>query len=241
MDEKPEFLSYEKTAEFFQGKTVCVVGSGPGVLDNQGEFIDAHDIVVRVNNYKTGKYADLTGRRTDVFYSFFGSSVRKTVEELQADGVQICMAKCPDGRVCRSLWHERRGATKGVDFRWIYSARRSWWFCPVYVPTMERFQTYFRMFGEQPGEVSDPPGHMPTTGFSCILDVLSFDCKAVYITGFDFFQSRKHNVDEGWRERNPDDPVRHLPERELEWLRQNIPGHVTTDKRLRRLLNVVSV
>ena len=85
-----------------QGRRVALVGSGPGVLDNRPGFIDSHDVVVRVNNYKLSPAA---GARTDVFYSFFGSSIRKSVEELKRDGVDLCVCKCPNAQFMQSAWH----------------------------------------------------------------------------------------------------------------------------------------
>jgi glycosyltransferase involved in cell wall biosynthesis len=49
------------------GRTVAVVGNGPGCLGaGLGPEIDAHDLVVRFNNYPTGYEADY-GARTDVW------------------------------------------------------------------------------------------------------------------------------------------------------------------------------
>jgi hypothetical protein len=57
------------------------------------------------------------------------------------------------------------------------------------------------------------------------LDVLSFKPAAVYLTGFDFFRSNLHNVDEPWKQKNADDPFKHEPEREREWLVKNVREH----------------
>jgi len=62
---------------------VAIVGSGPSCRSNQVRFIDGHDVVLRTNNYKL--YFE-TGYRTDVYYSFFGSSIRKTEKQLRHDG-----------------------------------------------------------------------------------------------------------------------------------------------------------
>ena len=63
------FVSRSEVRSRFEGKSVAIVGSGPGCAENEPGLIDGHDVVVRVNNYRlTGG----TGKRTDIFYSFFG-------------------------------------------------------------------------------------------------------------------------------------------------------------------------
>lgn len=190
------------------GKRVAVVGSGPGCLDNEPGFVDSHDIVVRVNNHRIGENQ---GFRTDVFYSFFGSSIHKTPEELKAEGVKLCICKCPDAKFMDSPWHNQRRKQHGTDFAYIYRLRADFWFCPTYVPTVAEFVEVFDMLEQ----------HIPSTGFSALVKVAQCEPALVYLTGFDFFASRTHNVNEPWRPGNPDDPIGHAPELERAWLRRN--------------------
>jgi hypothetical protein len=218
------FVSRAEVAPVFAGKRVVIVGSGPGVLENQPGEIDAHDVVVRVNNYKLSPAA---GRRTDVYYSYFGNAIRKSAAELQRDGVDLCMCKCPDANAIRSEWHQRHNKLAGVDFRWIYRQRASWWFTETYVPELAEFLEHFELLGR----------HVPTTGFSAILTVLSFAPASVHLTGFDFFSSGVHNVDEKWKPGDANDPIGHVPELELELLRRGLsPIPITTDRRLAAML-----
>jgi hypothetical protein len=218
------FCDKEYVRGIFKGKTVAIVGSGPSVLDNRPGYIDSHDVVVRISNYKL--YEE-TGLRTDVHYSFYGSSIRKPRQELIDDGVYLCMCKCPNSRPIESQWHERNGKTKGIDYRYIYHERRDWWFCPTYVPTDDEFMSHFYLLG----------GHVPTTGFSAILDILSYEPESVYLTGFDFFTSKVHNVDESWRKNNPADPIGHVPLAEFRWIEKNIKNYpIKPDAQLRRML-----
>lgn len=185
----------------FAGKRVALVGSGPGVVGNARGFVDAHDVVVRVNNYKLGAEQ---GYRCDVHYSFYGSSIRKTAAELQRDGVTLCICKCPDAKFMESAWHRRRGRPNGVDFTYIYTARRDFWFCDTYVPPLDLFIASFNLLD----------GHVPTTGFAALLEILAHQPQGVYMTGFDFFASGLHNVNERWRPGDPTDPIGHAPEKE---------------------------
>jgi hypothetical protein len=213
----------------FEGKRVAIVGSGPGVMANEHGFVDSHDVVVRVNNYKL--FPERTGARTDVFYSFFGSSIKKTAAELMGDGVVLCMCKCPNAQFIDSPWHRDNGKMAGVDFRGIYNQRKGWWFCDTYIPSVEAFKAHFDLLAK----------HVPTTGFAAILDVLEHRPASLYLTGFDFFESAVHNVNEAWRRKNPSDPIGHVPQLERRWLADNLPLHpITMDSWLDRTMGSVA-
>lgn len=219
-----KIVTFEQAAEQLAGKSVAVVGSAPSVLENEPGFVDSHDVVVRVNNYKTGAEQ---GQRCDVFYSFFGASIRKNREELVDDGVRLCMCKCPDAKPIESEWHERNGKQRGIDFRYIYNYRRDWWFCDTYIPTPARFMETFKMLNE----------HIASTGFAAIVDVIACKPKALYLTGFDFFASGVHNVDEKWRPGDPSDPIGHRPRLEANAVAGFVRhGGITMDATLQKIV-----
>lgn len=219
------FIPKSTLAARFEGKTVAIVGSGPGVLENAPGFVDSHDVVVRVNNYRI--HMPATGTRTDCFYSFFGNSIRKTARELKRHGVTLCVCKCPDAMVIESDWHRQHRKMNGVDFRRIYRSRIGFWFCDTYVPSVDEFMADFDLLG----------GHVPTTGFSAIRQVLACNPKSIFLTGFDFFRSGIHNVTDRWRAKHTDDPIGHVPEREFAWLLDNLPRlPVTTDRELASMI-----
>mgnify|MGYP001586948433 FL=1 len=219
------FVTLDEVKERFRGKSVAIVGSAPSCLANKKGFIDSHDIVVRINNYKIKGFESKVGERTDVFYSFFGTSIRKTRDELIQDGVTLCLCKCPNSKPIESEWHRQKGKI-GTDFRYIYRLREDFWFCDTYIPDSKRFLEHFNVLNR----------HIPSTGFSCVLDILSFDCD-VYLTGFDFFRSKIHNVNEDWNPGCPDDPIRHSPENELKWLKTHYQQrNVRLDKHLKKLM-----
>lgn len=204
-------IGRDELTEAFRGKRVAVVGSGPGSLENPVGFVDSHDVVVRVNNYKLIPGSG-TGMRTDAHFSFYGSSIKKTAAELKADGVRLCIAKCPDAQVLDSPWHQRNRKMAGVDYRYIYKARERWWFCDTYVPSVAEFMESFELLGR----------HVPTTGFAAVLQVLACDPQNCFITGLDFFQSGLHNVNEVWRSGDPADPIGHVPDAERAWFAENV-------------------
>lgn len=222
------FVSFEQAAAWMRGKTVAVIGSAPTCLENEPGFVDAHEVVVRVNNYKTGSRQ---GWRCDVHYAFYGTSVKKSAEDLKRDGVTLCMCKLPNSKPLVSEWHEAHDRPHGVDYRYIYRNRKDWWFCPVFVPDDARFLAKFELLGK----------HQPTTGFCAILDVL--DCKpaSVYLTGFDWFASGVHNVDEPWRPGDPRDPIGHRPDLEAAWLVENVERYpITLDPKLTSLVSYMA-
>lgn len=221
------FCGRDRLDKTFRGKTVAIVGSGPGALDNPAGKVDGHDVVVRVNNYKL---IGSLGKRTDVFYSFFGGSIRKEKRDLVNDGVKLCIAKCPKAKIMDSAWHAQHGKMNGVDFRKLYERRHNWWFCDTYLPTVEEFMEKFHLLG----------GHVPTTGFSAILDIMKFDPARLYLTGFDFFTSKIHNANEKWKPGCPDDPIGHDPVGEASWLAKNMTHYpIECDARLLATLSGV--
>ena len=214
------FCNKDRVREMIEDKVVAIVGSGPGSLSNRRGFVDSHEVVVRVNNYKL---MGNTGKRTDVFYSYFGTAIKKSIINLKADGVQLCMAKCPDAKFIESDWHREKGLMNGVDFRQIYERRKDWWFCDTYVPSVDEFMANFNLLD----------GHVPTTGFSALLDVLSYNPAHVYLTGFDFFTTKLHNVNERWTQANQEDPIGHVPMAERAWFKTNLDAlPVSMDRRL---------
>jgi hypothetical protein len=80
--------------------------------------------------------------------------------------------------------------------------------------------------------------HVPTTGMNALMDLLSYKPESIFMTGFDFFESGIHNVDEKWAKRNLDDPIGHSPETEKEWLKKNAPNFpIKMDKRLQEIIS----
>jgi hypothetical protein len=213
-------VTFDQVADRLRGKSVAIVGSGPGCLDNAPGFVDSHDLVCRVNNHKCGS---AQGFRTDIHFSFYGTSIRVTAEALKEQDCALCLCKLPDSQPIESEWHRRNGKLAGIDYRYIYRNRAGWWPCDTFIPSDAHFLAKFEMLGK----------HQPTTGFAAILDVLACGPASCYLTGFDFFSSGVHNVDEPWREKNMDDPIRHRPDLEAVWLKTNSARYpITFDRRL---------
>lgn len=219
------FCNKDKVLSVFEGKRVCVVGGAPSVLDNKIGYIDSFDVVVRVNNYKL--YPE-TGFITDVYYSYFGGVIKKEAKDLKKDGVYLCICKCPNAKLFESDWHKKNGKSNGVDFRYIYEIRKDFWFCDTYIPSRAEFFNLFDLLDK----------HVPTSGFAAIHSILSNNPTSLYITGFDFFESGLHNVNDKWVKNNNSDPICHRPDLERDWIKSNLNNYpITLDKRLMEMFN----
>jgi hypothetical protein len=199
-------LNKQNIIDTFKNKRVVIFGSAPNCLNNKGSEIDKYDYIIRVNNYKIKGFEEQVGTRTDVHYAFYGSSIKISKEALKQEGMKFHMCKCPNA-FCFNHNVDWDPHNRGSDFRWIYRNRKNYWIAPVYVPTKEDFMKYFNMLD----------GHVPTTGFSCILDLMQCGPKELYITGFDGFKTKIHNVNERWRDKSNkrQDPIAHQPEKEM--------------------------
>ena len=76
----------------------------------------------------------------------------------------------------------------------------------------------------QASAAQEPLGYDRTQSLTT-LDILDCQPRSVYLTGFDFFTSGVHNVNEKWKPGDPTDPIGHRPEMELAWLAANLENY----------------
>lgn len=226
------FVTFDQAAEYFRGKTVAIVGSGPSSLGNGPGFVDSNSVVCRVNNYRVGL---AQGYRCDVHYAFYGTSIKKGIPSLVQDGVRLCMCKLPNDHLTADdadiSWHKANKKPLGIKFEYIYEYRKRWWFVDTFIPDKQRFMKKFDLLGK----------HQPTTGFAAILDILECEPASCFLTGFDGFSSGLHNVNEPWTEKNTDDPICHRPDLEMDWLAANAHKYpLRFDRALTELLGVAA-
>ena len=63
---------YQKILDLLENKTVCLVGNSVEILNyNKGEFIDSHDVVIRLGRGIPSKYSDQIGRKMDIWATGF--------------------------------------------------------------------------------------------------------------------------------------------------------------------------
>ena len=169
----PETPTATAYAEYLRDKSVALVGCAASVVGTgQGELIDGHDVVVRINlavPIPEPMVADV-GRRSDVLYHVLYSANHKrqlgrqhTAEEVQGwrdAGVQYLVTR-----------HERG------DER-VRLARPALGDLPViYID-----QTW-------KAAVKRETGTNPNTGTIAIAHLLSLPIRSLYVAGFDFYGS----------------------------------------------------
>ena len=171
-------LNNHQMKQFFKNKKVIILGSAPSVVETQADFINNFDIVVRLNNYKFFNEC----KRVDVYYSYFGMSIKKTSDDIINDNVKLIMCKYP---LC-----DWGNAIEGHSGNWtnVYKNKR-YKAVDYYIPINEYFKRNYNLLKR-----------IQTTGLASILDILRFKPSFIYISGFDFFTSKKHNINEAWKD-----------------------------------------
>lgn len=170
-----------------RGKRVVVIGSAPSALRNRGEDIDGYDTIIRVNNYDLGRDSNSLGTRTDIYYSFFGSSIKHTAEQLRKEKVQVLVSKIPYADYTRHYAYGRDERHGVLNFKKYYDNWR-WRGLPIYIPRTTDLIDECALIGR-----------MMSSGVSAIKFALSCEPKSLYVTGFDFFASGIHDHHARWR------------------------------------------
>lgn len=157
--------------DYLDGKRVVIVGPAPSVVgSNQGTIIDSYDIVVRLNKalpIPHGLKNDI-GTRTDVLYNCMnpspecGGEIKTDI--LTENGVKFLVAPYPP----------TTGYRFGADIENYLKLNGQ------KVPFCHFDQ---KLFADLLKEIK-----LPNTGISAIIDLLSFNIKELYITGFTFFK-----------------------------------------------------
>jgi hypothetical protein len=176
----PLQLDEKYVNDFFKNKTVLVLGSAACVAKLNPNFMESFQIIVRSNNYKTFNAC----RRTDVYYSFLGGSVKKSMSSIVFDGAKFVFCRCPNA----DFSHHANGEYvpgKSFDARPVYEQRANWFVLPYFVQTMENYENNYALCDR-----------LLTTGVSSIVDIIRYSPARLYIAGFDFFTKLIHNTDE---------------------------------------------
>lgn len=162
----------------FQNASLAIVGNA-GYLSElpQGELIDGHDLVLRMNNFRTAGFESQVGGRTDIFLSTYCDDVNLQNAELRQ--VKWLISSMPYNVLRhRSLGVPHvHGAHLARGLRQL--SRRQ-----MFVPDWDLFLATKRELGKY-----------PTTGAMAALlatRVLSRVCRSIYFTGFSFFQGKSH-------------------------------------------------
>jgi hypothetical protein len=184
------FLKESLVEKYFAGRSVIILGSAPCVLELSDRELSQYDVIVRVNNYEIFNAC----RRVDVYYSFFGRSIRGVDEKVRRDNPKFLFFKYPFDFAFNRHTKGKKIAGKSGDFRFVQRLRKD-------------LLANVRHFAQTPANfISNfcAIGSMPTTGVAAILDIIRYQPKELAIAGFDFFKSKKHNINEQWNPRDGD-------------------------------------
>jgi len=208
-----------KLSDMLKGSSVAICGSAPSIQDNRDGYIDKHDIVVRMNNFKLLRSC---GEKKHIYYSYFGKAIRKNASEINE--FEVVMCKYPEVDFTGHTYGET-DAGYSENFIKFYENKKSFFnkiFVPVWKPRLSEWTQNFLSIGR-----------IPSTGLSCILDILRFKPKKIYITGFDFFSTMMHNVNEPITQK---ELSRHDFEREKEFFEKIVRYEpVELDKHLKKI------
>ena len=175
-----EQLEESQVKDFIKGRTVLVLGSAACVAKLKPDFMESFDIIVRCNNYKIFNAC----RRVDIYYSFLGGSIKKSMDDIVADGAKFVFCRNPNADFSAHVGGQYVPG-HSLDARPIYEQRKNWFKIPYFVQT---FKNYRRNYGLI--------RRLLTTGISAIVDIKRYDPARLYVAGFDFFTILIHNVDE---------------------------------------------
>jgi hypothetical protein len=160
--------------------SVAVIGNAGYLSDfKQGDLIDGHDLVMRMNYCRVKGFEAYVGSRTDIlFWSFFNPSI-SDLDPAVAQAKWLCSPFPNNFR--QSIPLQRRCAIN-ITHGMVALRRRT-----LYVPDMEFVEAVSRDLEAK-----------PTTGMMAtqfVMQLMQRKSLRIYFTGFSFFQGRHHYFD----------------------------------------------
>ena len=168
--------SYNKNIDtFFKNKRIVLVG--PADYVDNSKLIDSYDIIARINKGYNMKNTGKHGSRTDIMYH--------VVNQHPENGGPLTYSKDVPIRFCYPiLTLSEKSSFKDIGtLRDYYSIFQD----------LENGKLKFKEFSiinkDKYLSHEETLNSRPNSGLSAILDILSFDIKELYITGFTLFQT----------------------------------------------------
>ena len=218
-------------ADYLRGKSVCIVGRG-GLEDvGQGEFIDSHDVVVRIHDchpfsreYPDGfvpidgrsvssimsvplEWRSRVGKKCDILFFGYVLDQGEPIEFMQRCFKDHTAPFVENGGkfLCAASWENHTHFCETV-FQQVY---------PIRYLTMDHWLNTERAIG----------GSDPYPGTLAVTDILRHEVSRVYITGLPCFITETNRVDPGGKVRtHPPNDLRFLV-----GLQNQFPGRVAVD------------
>jgi len=166
------------------GARIAIVGNA-GYLTtlDQGERIDAHDLVLRMNNFRTSGFEAYVGSRVDVYMSnFYVPDIDFTHPDIRRARWFVSSRPNVFTKPKRDNLDLRYGEHLTAGLHRIGAKA-------AYAPSLDYVQNVAARLHD-----------CPTTGLMALLlatDVLLDRCASVYVTGFSFFEGKVHYFREG--------------------------------------------
>lgn len=164
-------------ADYLKDKRVVIVGPAPSIINSgQGNLIDSYDIVVRINKavpVPINLHKDI-GSRTDILYNCLkqtadcGGIINMNI--LHNNGVKCLICPYPP------IFPFKKDIEKFVLQNENFNKKHN-----KLMPFRHIDTKYYKILEYQMKS-------RPNSGICAILDLLSFDIKELYITGFTFFK-----------------------------------------------------
>ncbi len=186
-----------------RGASLAIVGNAGYLAElEQGERIDRHDLVLRMNNFRVAGLEKQVGRRLDIFMSTFYRDVQ--LDNPLVAQAPLIVASVPNNLRKRGLnWRHGQAITAAL----ARLKRRE-----VFVPSFRSFETKRQAIGKY-----------PTTGAMAlwlVAEHLLPVCGRVYVSGFSFFAGRSHYFSD-----QQVSPTNHAPLRERQLLADLLRPH----------------
>lgn len=195
----------------FQDSTLAIVGNAGYLAElGQGEHLDGHDLVLRMNNFRTAGFELQVGTRTDIFFTTFHQDVKLANPDIAE--ASLLIASVP--------YNHRRDRRRGVlqkHGEQIIAGLNQLGRQQVYVPKWDFFLAQQQAIGKY-----------PTSGAMAILLATQYllpVCRSVFVTGFSFFRGPSHYFSD-----QQVTPRNHNPEREELFIRELLRPHVAAGK-----------
>ena len=158
--------------------SVALVGNAGYLAElRQGRFVDSHDVIIRMNNFRLAGFEEAVGHRTDVLLTNFHKDIDFSNPALHQ--ASVIVSSSPN--------NFQRTPERGLFIRHgerITTGMLKLGASVVFAPDTERFLGWIEQIGRYPTTGA--------VGVFLLLDYLLPVIKTAYVTGFSFFAGRSH-------------------------------------------------
>jgi len=193
---------------FLAGKTIAVVGNGPSEIGKGlGDEIDAHDVVIRINNYRIKGFEKDYGRKIDVWMKGGAGDVGHEIRDASIRAVLYTDDIMDDGMLLRfSAFPEKELQSHIVDY----------------------------LDSEERAPLVKLIGARPSSGAFLVNRLMRVKGAVVDVYGFAFLEDRQRTSNDGFEHYSNDVSAdyskemiaigNHNIERETAWFRRHFSG-----------------